>query len=66
VLTLQQCIDYLHAHGAPGQLVQQIQALGQRHGLNSQSFQDALIRFHWRPQGVSWNDAANWVRLGHR
>jgi hypothetical protein len=66
MLTVQQSIDYLHAHGAPGQLVAQIQLLGQRHGLNAQTFQDALTRFHWRPRGVSWNDAANWTRRGHR
>jgi hypothetical protein len=63
--TLQQAIDYLHAHGAPGQLAAQIQALGRHHGLSSQSFQDALNRFHWRPRGVSWNDATTWVRRGH-
>ncbi|MCW2717122.1 hypothetical protein [Pseudonocardia sp.] len=62
MLTLQQIISYLHAHGAPNSVIQQVMDLSRRHGLNGPGFQDLLTRYHWRPRGVSWNDAVNWAR----
>jgi hypothetical protein len=67
MLTLQQVIDYLHAHGAPNSVIQQVTYLSRHHLLNSQAdFQNALSRVRWTPRGVSWSDMANWVHRGHR
>jgi hypothetical protein len=66
VLTLQQVIDYLHAHGAPAYLVRQVVDLSSHHRLNAATFQDLSTRLRWRPRGVSWNDAMNWARSHHR
>ncbi|MEN3263153.1 hypothetical protein [Pseudonocardia sp.] len=64
--TLQQLVDYLNAHGAPSQLIDQVRSLQGRHGLNAQTFQDLSNRFGWRPRGVNLADAVNWVRQGIR
>jgi hypothetical protein len=66
VHTLQQLIDYLNAHGAPSQLIDQVRSLQGRHGLNAQTFQDLSTRLGWRPRGVNLADAVNWVRQGIR
>jgi hypothetical protein len=66
VHTIQQLVDYLNAHGAPGQLIDQVRSLQLRHVLNAQTFQDLSNRFGWRPRGVRVEDAANFVRQGIR
>jgi hypothetical protein len=64
VHTLQQLVDYLNAHGAPSQLIDQVRSLQGRHVLNAQTFQDLSNRFGWHPRGINLSDAVNWVRQG--
>ena len=64
--TFQQLVDYLNAHGAPSQLIDQLRSLQGQHGLNAQTFQDLSNRLGWHPRGVSLADAVNWVRGGIR
>jgi hypothetical protein len=66
VHTLQQLIDYLHAHGAPAALIDQVRSLQFRHALNTQSFRDLAAHLHWGPGPVTLNDASDWVRHGIR
>jgi hypothetical protein len=66
VHTLPQLVDYLTAHGAPAQLVDQVRGLQLRHALTDRSFQDLCTRLGWRPRGVSVADAVAWVRQGVR
>jgi hypothetical protein len=40
VHTFQQLVDHLNAHDPPSQLIDQVQSLQGRHGLNAQTFQD--------------------------
>ncbi|GAA3111354.1 hypothetical protein GCM10010464_87700 [Pseudonocardia yunnanensis] len=64
--TFQQLLDYLNAHGASHQLIDQVRSLQGRHGLNAQTFQDLCNRLRWRPRGLNLGDAVNWVRHGIR
>ena len=64
--TVQQLVDYLNAHGAPQQLIDQVRGLQLKHGLNAQTFQDICNRIGWRPRGVKVSDAVEWVRHGIR
>jgi hypothetical protein len=64
--TFQQLVDYLNAHGAPHQLIDQVRSLQGRHALNAQTFQDLCNHLRWRPRGLNLADAVNWVRQGIR
>jgi hypothetical protein len=66
VHTLQQLVDYLHSHGAPAALIDQVRSLQARHLLNTKAFQDLVNRFHWGPGSATLNDATDWVRHGIR